>query len=53
MEDGETGFDNGSAQVSNVSNIRDPGQPTANKPRENTTTHPPYGSWRKFCVDVV
>ena len=47
MEDCETGFDDGSAQVRN---IRDPGQPTANKHQEHMTTHRPYRSWCKFCV---
>ena len=36
MEDGETGFDDGSAQVRN---IRDPGQPTAHEDQEHMTTH--------------
>ena len=47
MEDGETGFDDGSAQVRS---IRDPGQPTAHGHQEHTTTHRPYRSWCKFCV---
>ena len=47
MEDGETGFDDGSAQVGN---IRDPGQPTANEHQEHMTTRRPYRSWCKFCV---
>ena len=47
MEDGETGFDDGSAQVRN---IRDPGQPTAHEHQEHMTTHRPYRSWCKFCV---
>ena len=41
MEDGETGFDDGSAQVRN---IRDPGQPTESEHREHMTTHRPYRS---------
>ena len=36
MEDGEMGFDDGSAQVRN---IRDPEQPTAKEHQEHTTTH--------------
>ena len=36
MEDGETGFDDGSAQVRN---IRDQGQPTAYEHQEHMTTH--------------
>ena len=47
MEDGETGFDDGSSQVWN---IRDPGQPTAHEHQEHMTTHRPYRSWCKFCV---
>ena len=47
MEDGETGFDDGSAQVRNV---RDPGRPTAKEHQERMTTHRPYRSWCKFCV---
>ena len=47
MEDGEMGFDDGSAQVRN---IRDPGQPTAKEHQEHMTTHRPYRSWCKFCV---
>ena len=47
MEDGETGFDDGSAQVSN---IRDPGQPTASEHTEHVTTYRRYRSWCKFCV---
>ena len=47
MEDGETGFDDGSAQVRN---IRDPGRPTAKEHQEHMTTHRPYRSWCKFCV---
>ena len=38
MEDGETGFDDGSAQVRN---IRDPGQPTAKEHQEHMTTRRP------------
>ena len=48
-EDGETGFDDGSAQVRN---IRDPGQPTAHEHQEHMTTHRPYRSWCKFWVMV-
>ena len=47
IEDGEMGFDDGSAQVRN---IRDPGQPPAKEHQEHMTTHPPYRSWCKFCV---
>ena len=47
MEDGEMGFDDGSAQVRN---IRDPGQPTVKEHQEHMTTHRPYRSWCKFCV---
>ena len=47
MEDEETRFANGSAQVRN---IRDPGQPTANENKEHITTHRPYRSWCKFSV---
>ena len=47
MEDGETGFGDGSAQVRN---IRDPGQPTAKEHQEHMTTHRPHRSWCKFCV---
>ena len=47
MEDGEIGFDEGSARVRN---IRDPGQPTANEYKEHMTTHRPYRSSCKFCV---
>ena len=47
MEDGETGFDDGSAQVRN---IRDPGQPTVKEHQEHMTTHRPYSSLCKFCV---
>ena len=43
MEDGEMGFDDGSAQVRN---IRDSGQPTVKEHQE----HRPYRSWCKFCV---
>ena len=46
-EDGEMGFDDGSAQVRN---IRDPGQPSAKEHQEHMTTHRPYRSWCKFCV---
>ena len=47
MEDGEMGFNDGSAQVRN---IRDPGQPTAKEHQEHMTTHRPCRSWCKFCV---
>ena len=47
MEDGEVGFDDGSAQVRN---IRDPDQPTVKEHQEHMTTHRPYRSWCKFCV---
>ena len=47
MEDGETGFDDGSAQVRDV---RDPGQPTTNEHQEHMTTHRPCRSRCKFCV---
>ena len=47
MEDGEMGFDDGSAQVRN---IRDPGQPTAKEHQEHMTTHRPHRSWCKFCL---
>ena len=47
MEDGETGFDDGSAQVRN---IRDQGQPTVKEHQEHMTTRRPHGSWFKFCV---
>ena len=47
MEDGETGFDDGSAQVRN---IRDPDQPTVKEHQEHMTTHRPYRSWCKFRV---
>ena len=47
IEDGEMGFDDGSAQVRN---IRDPGQPTVKKHQEHMTTHRPCRSWCKFCV---
>ena len=46
-EDGETGFDDGSAQVRN---IRDPGQPTAKEHQEHMSTRRPYRSWCKFLV---
>ena len=45
MEDGEVGFDDGSARVRN---IRDPGQPTA-KEHQDMTTHRPHRSRCKFC----
>ena len=47
MGDGTTGFDDGSAQVSNR---RDPGQPTAHEHQEHMTAHRPYRSWCKLCV---
>ena len=47
MEDGETGFDDGSAAVRN---IRDVGQPTERERREHMNAHRPYRSWCKFCV---
>ena len=47
MEDGEMGFDDGSAQVRN---IRDPGQPTAKEHQEHMTTHRSYRPRCKFCV---
>ena len=47
MEDGEMGFDEGSAQVRY---IRDPGQPTAKEHQEHMTTHRPCRSWCKFCL---
>ena len=46
MEDGETGFDDGSAQVRNM---RDPGQPTECEHREHLTTHRPCRSGCIFC----
>ena len=46
-DDGEIGFDDGSAQVRNV---RDPGQPTVNEHQEHMTTHRPHRSWCTFCV---
>ena len=46
-EDGETWFDDGSAQVRN---IRDPGQPTVKEHQEHIPTHRPHRSWCKFCV---
>ena len=47
VEDGDMGFDGGSAQVRN---IRDPGKPTVKEHQEHMTTHRPYRSWCKFCV---
>ena len=47
MEDGEMGFDDGSAQVRS---IRDPGQRTAKEHQEHMTPHRPHRSWCKFCV---
>ena len=46
MEDGETVFDDGSAQVRNV---RDPGPPTAKEHQEHVATHRPY----KIMVEVL
>ena len=46
-EDGETGLDDGSAQVRN---IRDPGRPTAHEHQEHMTTHRPYRSMCRFCL---
>ena len=50
MEDGETEFDDGSAQVRNNRDVRDPGQPTVKEHQEHMTTHRPYRSRCKFCV---
>ena len=47
MEDRETGFDDGSAQVRNV---RDPGQSIVKEHQEHMNTHRPYRSWCKFSV---
>ena len=56
MEDGETGFDDGSAPVRNM---RDPGQPTENEHREhNEHTSTPQimvqvlcdGTWCEFAA---
>ena len=47
VEDGEMGFDDGSAQVKN---IRESKQPTAKEHQAHMTTHRPYRSWCKFCV---
>ena len=47
MEDGEMGFDDGSAQAIN---IRDPGQPNAKEHQEHMTINRPYSSRCKFCV---
>ena len=44
IEDGETEFDDGSAQVTT---IRDPGHPTVKEYQEHMTTHRPYRSWCK------
>ena len=46
-EDGEMGFDDGSAQARNN---RDPGQPTAHEHQEHMTPHRPYRLWCDFCV---
>ena len=47
MEDGERGFDDGSARVRN---IRVPHQPIVKEHQEHMTTHRPYRSWCKFCL---
>ena len=47
MEDGETGFDDGGAQVRN---IRDAGQQTVKEHQEHMTTHRPFRSWCKPAV---
>ena len=47
VEDGETGFDDRSAQVRN---IRDPGQLTASEHTQHMTTDRRFRSWREFCV---
>ena len=47
MEDGEMGFDDGSAQVRNIC---DPGQPTVKEHQDHMDTHRPHRSWCKFCV---
>ena len=47
IEDAETGFDDGSAQVRN---IRDPSQPTANEHQEHMTTQRLHRTWCKLCV---
>ena len=47
MDDGETEFDDVSTQVRN---IRDPRQLTANEYNEQVTTQRPYRSWCEFCV---
>ena len=47
VEDGETGFDDGSSRVRSV---RDPGQPTVDELREHITTHQRFRSWCQFCV---
>ena len=47
MEDGEMGFDDGSAQLRNILKA---GQPTAKEHQEHMATHRPYRSWWKFCV---
>ena len=46
-DDGEVGFDDGTAQVRSIG---DPGQPTADEHQEHMTTHRPYRSWCRFCV---
>ena len=59
MEDGKTGFDDGSAPVRN---IRDPGQPTESERREHMNTHRPYwiivhvlcdGTWCEFAAQEI
>ena len=58
MEDGETGFDDGSAHVRN---IRDPGQPTAREHREHMTTSTTQimvqvlcgGTWCGFAAQEI
>ena len=47
MEDGETGFDDGSAPVRNLC---DPEQPAESERRQHMNTHRPYRSWCKFCL---
>ena len=47
MDDGEMGFDDGSAQARN---IRDLGQPTVKEHQKHMTTHRRCRSWCKFCV---
>ena len=47
MEDGETGFDDGSAPVRNLG---DPEQLTESERRQHMNTHRPCRSWCKFCL---